>query len=229
MKTAYIDGVDITTLGAKLVRFSDDGDTPNMDYEWTSNSLSPYVHMKDARDIPLTVVILVIGLDESDAMKKVSNIVLKCRQCLINFSNHDIHYDSVLNNPKYKYLNGSIIEVTLEFRALRCSALVNKTLNNVISQTINVDGNIPCECVYTVTIPSAAVAQLIIQGIIVKNIPGSSTLVIDGVKKKVTVNGVNKFADVELTKFPTLTPGTNTISINLTTVTVSVQYRPRWY
>ena len=48
-------------------------------------------------------------------------------------------------------------------------------------------------------------------GVTVKNAAG--IVIIDGLKKTVTKDGLNKFADTNLTSFPMLQPGLNTVDI----------------
>jgi len=60
-----------------------------------------------------------------------------------------------------------------------------------------------------ITINQVATTSIKICGITISNVTG--TVIIDGIKKKVTQNGSNKFADTNLTSFPCIVGGSNTI------------------
>lgn len=56
------------------------------------------------------------------------------------------------------------------------------------------------DCIITLT-AKTAVETAVVFGITIKNIQKSDVVVIDGIKKTVLCNGINKFADVDLTSF----------------------------
>ncbi len=67
-----------------------------------------------------------------------------------------------------------------------------------------------------------------IHGIKIKNLKAGKKVVIDGIKKTVTMDGKNKFNDTEFWSFPTLTPGTNKITLSRTDAKVILKYYPRY-
>ena len=85
---------------------------------------------------------------------------------------------------------------------------------------IYVEGNYPAEAIYRI---SGASGSVTVNGITVKNISGE--VVIDGMKKTVTQNGINKFGDTDMTSFPKLNIGQQTVQIT-GTATVEVSYYP---
>lgn len=74
--------------------------------------------------------------------------------------------------------------------------------------TVNVGGNYKTPAVLRITSTASTVKVL---GVTVKNAAG--VVIIDGLKKTVTKDGLNKFADTNLTSFPMLQPGLNTVDI----------------
>lgn len=92
-----------------------------------------------------------------------------------------------------------------------------------LNAAINCRSNAETDCVITITSKSALEAAAVF-GITINNIKKGDVVVIDGIKKTVLCNGINKFADVDLTQFPTLQPGKNTFIVfpaNYLDVTVS--------
>lgn len=66
-------------------------------------------------------------------------------------------------------------------------------------------------CIIEIT-PKADLSEITLKGfgddpIVVRNLVKGNTVVIDGVKGKVTCNGINKFDDVEMWEFPKIKLG----------------------
>lgn len=74
--------------------------------------------------------------------------------------------------------------------------------------TVNVGGNYKTPAVLSITSTENTVKVL---GVTVQNAAG--VVIIDGLKKTVTKDGMNKFSDTNLTVFPVLQPGQNTVEI----------------
>lgn len=87
--------------------------------------------------------------------------------------------------------------------------LTVKPLNGVI----NCKSNVKTDCIITVTAKDT-ISDAEVFGIKIKNLKENDVVIIDGIKKTVMCNGINKFADVDLTDFPTLEPGKNDIDIS---------------
>ena len=75
--------------------------------------------------------------------------------------------------------------------------------------TVNVGGNYKTPAVLRITSTASTVKVL---GITVNDAAG--VVIIDGLKKTVTKDGLNKFADTNLTSFPMLQPGLNNVDID---------------
>ncbi|MPN51591.1 hypothetical protein SDC9_199239 [bioreactor metagenome] len=91
-----------------------------------------------------------------------------------------------------------------------------------ITETSNifVQGNYDAEAIFVVDTEESSIT---INDITVKNISGE--IVIDGFDKLVQQDGTNKFIDCDMTDFPILTPGVNTITVS-GAATVTVKYYP---
>lgn len=84
-----------------------------------------------------------------------------------------------------------------------------ETVTLLETGNVFVGGNYKTPAVLKITSAADTVKVL---GTTIKGATG--TVVIDGIKKKVTKDGLNKFADTDLTNFPALVPGLNTIDID---------------
>lgn len=90
-------------------------------------------------------------------------------------------------------------------------------------QKFNIDGT--CECGVRYDIVSQITGSIVINNIEITNVKVNDRIVIDGINMLVTCNGKNKFADSDLIKFPTLSPGLNIIGFS-ENMEVSLGYYP---
>lgn len=118
---------------------------------------------------------------------------------------------------------------------------VTPTLYTLSERTneIQYDGAYPTPCKATIT-PTGAIATFTINGlacnpltlersqISINGLKTNKPVVIDGVKKIITEDGANKFADAEMWNFPMLTPGMNTIVLSHTTQNTIIEVYKRY-
>lgn len=101
------------------------------------------------------------------------------------------------------------------------------------SFTITNSGTAAAACRITI-IPRFDIMRLVIEGlsdepIVMTRIMGGQLLVIDGINRVVTVDGVNAFENYDAWELPRLQPGVNTIKItNADTMALSIEYQPRY-
>ncbi len=100
--------------------------------------------------------------------------------------------------------------------------------DNIHSETLSesgyiiVEGNRETPVIYEIT-PAQGATEVTVNGITVSEISG--TVTINGIEKTVMQDGVNKFADTNITKFPSLLPGNQQITV-VGSATVKVSYYP---
>ena len=78
-----------------------------------------------------------------------------------------------------------------------------------------ISGNQRTEAIYTI-LPKMNLDAVTIENVTIRSLTAGKRVVIDGKEKSVLEEGANKFGDCELLKFPTLTPGWNTLEISTT-------------
>lgn len=105
--------------------------------------------------------------------------------------------------------------------------------------TINYDGAYPAPCVVRVA-PTGAIATFTIGGlahnpltlapedIVIKGLKNDVPVIIDGIKKTITENGANKYAEATIWNFPMLVPGQNVLTFSHTTQVTRVQVYKRY-
>lgn len=114
-----------------------------------------------------------------------------------------------------------ILQAKFSLSGFRHGAMVTEKFVN--GGSLFVDGNYKTPAIFKVTSQSETVA---VNGITIQNM-NSYPVIIDGMKKTVTRNGLNVFSDTNLTEFPTLTAGVNNFTVVASAYTeLEVSYYP---
>ena len=109
--------------------------------------------------------------------------------------------------------------MTLNFAAVCRLPLVSVPLTSTGS--VYNQGNTPSGVRFEIT-PLKKLTSFTIAGITCKDLASNETFVVDGISGKVFSNEDNRFADTDLTEFPTIQPGNNQITMSApANVTVS--------
>lgn len=143
-------------------------------------------------------------------------------------------------------VDGGQLNVVGEFK-MHCSdpfkygAEISVPVGTVDSKAITVQGIVETPCIIEITPPNA-ITSFTVKGaardpvtgeaedIVVKNLSSGKTVIIDGEACTVTEDGANKYADTEMWEFPTLLPGSNTLTFVSSSVacSVTIKYKPRY-
>ena len=182
----------------------------------------------------ITIKILFEAIDRNTAYKNISHF-------MANFINEaDIKFNN-LEHYFHVYLTNSSIEDTefdewlylnLELDGYEYGEEVVEVMDGVTEKTIFVKGNMPAQCIIEIT-PKADLSEIALKGfsddsIVVRNLVKGNTIVIDGVKGKVTCNGINKFRDVEIWEFPKLNCGINSLAYSKNICQIKIKYKQRY-
>ena len=116
--------------------------------------------------------------------------------------------------------------MTYHFKSFKRGLQKEITLAST-SNNVDVTTDVATEAIYEIT-PSVDMIEFIINEMKIKNLKANKKVIIDGVKKTVTMDGKNKFSDTEFWNFPILTPGTNKITLSRTEANVVLKYYPRY-
>ena len=114
----------------------------------------------------------------------------------------------------------------IEFEKEKIVSTSNKTV------TFTVGGNTEAPCILELT-PSTDLINITITGlsddpIIVKNLKGNKTLIIDSEEGEVELAGANHYKDFDAWEFPKVKAGSNTVTINQASVTLKIKYKAIW-
>lgn len=228
-----IDGVDIKSFGAILMDKIIQSASLEQVYSWNRNSIIP-IHL----DRKFTFNILEIklyfkGVNEDDLKSKISAFINKAKECTIQFDD-SFYYKGFLEGTPLSEntLKKETKKLTIRFLAYRFKAEVTEIMNRITSKTINVAGNLETPVIVEVT-PSIDLIDLTINGldeesIVLKNLKANKKIIVNGEDGTVLQEGVNKYSDTEMWSFPSLKPGVNTITVDKSSVDITIKYKPRY-
>lgn len=196
--------------------------------EYSQSATSLYLFSSTVGVRPLSLKTLVRGQSRAECEVKISNIM----QTLHGKNEIEIVggncYTAVLTSAKDPEPIGyAAMTAEYEFVAIAHGKEVIQEIGSGVD--IVCTSTVPeTACVLTIT-PAVDLDSVTVMGITVHNLTANSPVIIDGRRKLVTEDGVNKFADTDLISFPKLKPGANTITISEpTNVTVQLAYYPTY-
>lgn len=223
-----INGVNISNFGAQLLKYEVGDSDKDVSVEWSPKGLTPLKTIKQPKFKPLSITLIVEAETRAQLEKNKSLLSDACKECTIIFPKDDLEYVCLQTGPaKISRITDLAINMTLELKCFVTEPYHLINLQKSLSQSVNIKGNSRVEVVYTITTKDA-LGSFTIQGITVNNLPANSVTVIDGEKKTIKTNGLNKFADSDLVEFPTLPSGNITIKISSVLPAVTINYKPRW-
>ena len=120
--------------------------------------------------------------------------------------------------------------VKIEFEGVEISEEAQSVLDKK-EMTLHIPGNLPAPVVLEIT-PIEGTSILTVSGcsndpIIIKKTNRGKKIIIDGLTGKMTEDGVNKAADIEIWELPRLMPGENTITLDYA-ADITVCYQARY-
>lgn len=225
-----INNIDLKSYHARLVDSNAGGTAVQNTYFLGRKSSRPVITDQTIGERSLEVTIEVEGETRRNLTSNISDLTNALNNGLVDLYLPDgYYYFSVLksvDDPDY-YLPIRA-DVTYSFDAIRHGPFNQEEITVMgleSSSTIKITGNLETEVIYTIT-PTVKMEQITVAGITIKNITADKVIVIDGINKRITEDGVNKFADCDLVSFPRLFPGVNTVAFAAEGCAISVGYYP---
>lgn len=224
----YIDGTPIEYYGAKLLDFVPGFPSlTNTVLEGKNYSL-PRLLRSEVAPKSLAVRVTIRQPTYHCAMQTVSRLILALNKTVELYGPDGLYYRAALDSsPLFSWLSIGFLEVGLSFQAVAHGALekVDIPRNNC---PLHYPGTAPAgykiEFTALTDLPSFTV-----NGITLTNIPAGANIVIDGIEKVITQNGVNKFAESDLIDFPRFDPTNPELIITMSQyIPMIISYYPTY-
>lgn len=230
-----INNIDISKYNARVLDVNiQNSSISNLNDLDIKNKLLPLFLKSNVALNNITVTLLINSLDKRQYYLDKSNLLSSMLDSFdIYFKDRNLKFKCVLVNQadqaSLRQIRGRF---QLTFIGYNLENEVAQTINRVTSKTIDVTGNIKVPIKLEIT-PVIDMIDLKITGLsedplIVKNLKGNKTIMIDGIEGTVTQDGINKFEDTDMWEFPFLVPGKNNITLSKDTCNITIKYNPRY-
>jgi hypothetical protein len=220
-----INGKNLTEYGAKLLSYKVSGSEISNDYYLGLGSHTPVMLNCEVKMKPLEMVLSFTGTDRFDVAAKVSQFSKAVSQSSEIAMPDGFNYLCILTGiSEATQITSTMLEVTYQFSAIQRMNLVTASLNS-LNNDVLCQSNVETECVYEIT-SSTDLETFTLNDMIIHQLDANKTLIIDGLDKLVTQDGINRFADVEMNEFPKLSSGSNMITKSDASVNVILKYYP---
>lgn len=225
-----INNIDLKTFGAKVQNKVICHDPNLINTEWNSTSLLPSENETTKHLKPLEIKILFEGKTRDIVNNNISNFMALVTKCDIKFKD--------LSHTFRCYCTGSTPEETgisewlfinISFVCFEYNQEATKTFDSLLSMNVVNNGNLRTPAIIEITTKidmiKLDITGLAEEKITLKNLKANSPFILDGELQKATVEGVNKFSDVDLWEFPNLNVGNNTITLSSKDLKIKITYK----
>lgn len=230
-----INNIDISKYNARVLDVNiQNSSISNLSDLDIKNKLLPLFLQSKVALNNITVTLLINSLDKRQYYLDKSNLLSNMLDSFdIYFKDRNLKFKCVLVNQadqaSLRQIRGRF---QLTFIGYNLENEVIETINRVTSKTVDAFGNYKVPIIMEIT-PVIDIIDLKITGLsedplIVKNLKGTKTIIIDGINGTVTQDGINKFNDTDMWEFPFLIPGKNNISVSKDTCNITIKYNPRF-
>jgi len=160
---------------------------------------------------PLETEFYVGGASDDEAQINLSRLVEASKHCVLRKEGSDFEYPAILTGYEMEHTGVEhYLLVTMNFTARLRKPLVDCELTG--SGTVYNEGNLASG--YRLTVhPKQDMESVTVAGMTLKNLHAGKDFTVDGIEYRVTEEGVNRFADTDITAFPQMLPGENYIEI----------------
>lgn len=230
-----INNIDIERFNAKQLKVDIQNSKIELTKEWLQKSLIPIEINSKISFKPIKVEVYFKGMDRDSILKNIGNLVLLLKnRSILKFDNYSNSYVCFLEDTEIvKTIRKDRYKLNLSLQGFEIGNEVIETITNgVSSKTINGQSNTKVPVILEIT-PTIDMIDLRITGLsedtlVIKNLKGNKTIVIDGIEGTVTQGGINKFDDTDMWEFPFLVPGSNLITLSKNTCNIKIKYNPRF-
>lgn len=248
-----INGWDISGAQAKQWNVIPGFSNIENESEWQRGSPLPFFVNGSIGWKTIQITFLVYGSGRNEILQNCSTLLSKMSESVIlELDKFDHKFCGFLSkhdfteNPlgRLKVTSNRLSKLTVDFFCYEFAeqpdgSPFSESASGMLETVVTNPRNAWTPCVVEIT-PKVGIGQLTIAGInrnpdtgenlqaVIRNLTTNSVVILDGESGKITEDGANKAADVDIWSLPALLPGTNQITLDSTWVDLTVKYRPRF-
>lgn len=249
-----INGWDISGAQARQWNVTPGFSDIENESEWQRGSPLPFFVNGSIGWKTIQITFLVYGSDRNEILQNCSSLLshMMSESVILELDKFGHKFCGFLSkhdfteNPlgRLKVTSNRLSKLTVDFSCYEYAEQPDgspfaESASGMLETVVTNPGNIWTPCVVEIT-PKVGAEAFSITGInqnpdtgeslpvVIRNTTKDKVVILDGETGKITEDGVNKSADVDIWSLPVLMPGTNRITLNNTWMDVTVKYRPRF-
>lgn len=230
-----VNDIDIKTYNSKLLTVDIQSSALSNESDWIRNALTPVLIRNKRGFKVIKLELLFKGESRDSILQNISDFIINFIDPVkLKLDKYNNNYKCILNNHEIKKtISRSAYKVELELSGFEFGEEIELNFKKVTLGTINAVGNIKSPCIIKITPTVNDLIDFIITGltddpITINTLRVNETVIINAIDGKVTVNGINKYSDVDMWEYPRVVPGTNNITFSKDTCNVSIKYYPMY-
>ena len=173
----------------------------------------------------MQMVFYVVGPSKMEALQNASKLIGKCKTCKVK-TLEDINSEYVCVMESYSVEWTEVMwvyMVTIDFNCIRRLPKKTVTFSGVSEVKFMNEGTI--DSGVSIVVKSASVeTDVSVYGIVIDSLKAEMPFEIDGIAGEVIENGINSILRTDLTEFPKVQPGENTM-----TSSAPLDWEVSWY
>lgn len=230
-----VNGIDIRKYNAKQLTVELQPPSFSINYEWITGGLLPTEFKTDIKLSHLNLQIYFRGKDRNGIIRSASEFMANfTKSCNLELDGYKGKFRGFMTSDRYKKTKvKDRYIVNVELDGFFYDDELEIAFDGVTSGSFYMVGTRATPCILEVYAKSA-LSDYKITGfgeddIVVEALAAGKTLVIDGTKGLVKIDGANAFESVDMWKFPELEAGETSLTFSNAKAKVTIRYMPMWF
>ncbi len=226
-----VNGVDISTYGARLLGIKNNSANITNNYYVPPNGNTPILISSTNGGKVISVRIAINGNTADGNYQVYSRLKKDMNKCVLKPKSSNFYFDCILTGDNINTQFRKVIkEVEFTFICYQYTASQLQSLS-AITNTVTNSGTMVTPPIITITNTSATSLMISINGTAytLSSLLSSKTYILNSETCKFTENGTNCMSKLSATDMPMLQSGNNTIILStLTGHSTTITWKPRW-
>lgn len=229
-----VNGIDARKFDAKQLTVEIQPPAVAVNYEWLTGALQPTEFSTDVTMGHLKMCVYFRGKDRNSIIREMSEFMANFTMaCDLELDGYKGKYRGFLTTDDFeKTITKKRHKINLEFDGYFYDDEITVTFDGQMSGLFYMVGSRKTPCIVEIYAKSA-LTDYVISGfgdddIVVESLAAGKTIIIDGTKGIVLLDGANAFNKVNLWEFPSIKSGGTELTFSNSRATVTVRYHPMW-
>ena len=229
-----VNGIDIRKYDARQLTVDVQPPDINVNYEWITKALYPEEFETDITMGHLKLSVYFRGQDRNKIMRTASEFMQNfTKACELELDGYKGTYKGYMTSNEYekKSVKNRYV-INLEFDGFFYDDQLDLVFDGKKTATVYNAGTRSAPCTIEIYAKSALtnyeITGLSKESIVVEALEAGKTMIIDGIRGIVTVDGKNAFNRVNMWEFPRMATGEITLGFSSDAAKINVKYSPMW-